>query len=970
MDGNKTLTANFEALTYTLETGIATIKGQVIDFWEQNGYVTRNPNKDVYTFNEQVTVTATPASGYTFAYWTGAASGTTATVTITMNDNKSLYAYFQEVQQTQYTLTTNASPSNGGSVSRNPNQTTYAPGTNVTVTATPANGYTFKGWSGASSSTNATVTITMNDNKTLTAGFGLPDAKQFTVYFNGNGTTGGTAPTALTADSGSNITLPDQQTMEKSGGYRFGGWNTNATGTGTNYAANAPYKVTGGATLYAVWIKTYNVTFNGNGTTAGIPDAVNNVDSGASITLPGPGNMTRTGYSFGRWNTNAAGTGTYYSAGASYTVTGNAIIYAKWIPIYTVTYNGNGNTGGNAPETVSVDSGTGITLSGHGTLAKTNYNFGGWNTNTGGTGTNYNAGTSYTVTGNVTLYVKWTAYPRYTVTYNGNGNTGGSVPTATTVDSGSTITLSGQGTLTKTGYNFGGWNTNTGGTGTNYNAGASYTVIGNVTLYVKWVAYPTYTVTYNGNGNTGGSVPTATTVDSGSVITLSGQGTLVKTGYNFGGWNTNSSGTGTNYSEGASYIVTGNVTLYAKWTAIAYTVTFNGNNNTSGNASASINADYGSSITLPSQGMLLRTGYNFGGWNTNSSSFGTNYSAGTSYAIVEDITLYAVWTPIDYKITYTLNGGTVTPANPASYMIETASFTISNPSRACYTFAGWTGSNNTTPQTSVSVVQGSTGDKSYAANWTALTYTLTTNVSPASGGTVSRSPNQISYSCGTSVTVTAILASGQTFMGWGDTRVGTTNPLPITMNSDTTLTAYFVQYGTLNDSRDGKKYNTVKINNRTWMAENLNYQTSSGSWCDNNTDTCTKYGRLYDWSTARTICPSGWYLPTDDDWRYLVLAVGGTGDIYNGLAAKNLKSTSGWYNNNGIDIYGFSALPSGGRYLNGSIDVGYDANWWTSTEMNLGEIKGVSWFMDSNNFYMVSTVSDKSIGYSVRCIQN
>ncbi|MDR1221020.1 MAG: InlB B-repeat-containing protein, partial [Treponema sp.] len=150
----------------------------------------------------------------------------------------------------------------------------------------------------------------------------------------------------------------------------------------------------------------------------------------------------------------------------------------------------------------------------------------------------------------------------YTVTYNANGGSG-TAPSAQTANSGSSVTLSGQGSLTYSGKTFNGWNTNSAGTGTAYTAGASLTVAGNSTLYAQWTAVQ-YTVTYNANGGSG-NAPSAQTVNAGSSATLSGKGSLTYSGKTFDGWNTNSSGTGTAYAAGASLTVAGNVTLYAQW---------------------------------------------------------------------------------------------------------------------------------------------------------------------------------------------------------------------------------------------------------------------------------------------------------------------------------------------------------------------------------------------------------------------
>ncbi|MFD1909877.1 InlB B-repeat-containing protein [Paenibacillus rhizoplanae] len=112
---------------------------------------------------------------------------------------------------------------------------------------------------------------------------------------------------------------------------------------------------------------------------------------------------------------------------------------------------------------------------------------------------------------NVTLYAQWTADPTYTVTYSGNGNTGGTVPTdSNSYAQNATVTVVGNtGSLVKTGNSFTGWNTAADGSGTSYAANATFDMgAANVTLYAQWTADPTYTVMYNGNGSTGGTVPT------------------------------------------------------------------------------------------------------------------------------------------------------------------------------------------------------------------------------------------------------------------------------------------------------------------------------------------------------------------------------------------------------------------------------------------------------------------------------
>ena len=113
---------------------------------------------------------------------------------------------------------------------------------------------------------------------------------------------------------------------------------------------------------------TYTVTFNANNGTGTVP-AIQTVNAGSSITLPNEGGLTRTGHTFGGWNTNASGTGTNYSAGSSYTVTDNITLFARWLPVGTttfiVTFNANGATNGIAPAAMTANSGSSITLPGN-----------------------------------------------------------------------------------------------------------------------------------------------------------------------------------------------------------------------------------------------------------------------------------------------------------------------------------------------------------------------------------------------------------------------------------------------------------------------------------------------------------------------------------------------------------------------------------------------------------------------------
>ena len=176
--------------------------------------------------------------------------------------------------------------------------------------------------------------------------------------------------------------------------------------------------------------------------------------------------------------------------------------------------------------------------------------------------------------------------------------------------------------------------------------------------------------------------------------------------------------------------------------------------------------------------------------------------------------------------------------------------------------------------------------------------------------------------------------------------------------------------GQFTDSRDGQTYKTVTIGTQTWMAQNLNYEMEN-SFCGD--DGCAKFGRYYKWEAAMDACPSGWRLPTMDEFETLFTAVGGKK-----VAGKMLKSTSGWKDKNdgtsgnGSDDFGFSALPAGYRKINGTFErVGDFSEFWSSTECDdpfnpdVYDV-AIGYYFDG----VIVDYSSRSEGYSVRCVKD
>ncbi len=169
---------------------------------------------------------------------------------------------------------------------------------------------------------------------------------------------------------------------------------------------------------------------------------------------------------------------------------------------------------------------------------------------------------------------------------------------------------------------------------------------------------------------------------------------------------------------------------------------------------------------------------------------------------------------------------------------------------------------------------------------------------------------------------------------------------------------------------DSNDFKTVVIGDQEWMAENLAIKPSRGNyWAyENNNANVSIYGYLYDWEAARSVCPSGWHLPTESDWNRLLTFVIANG--YGGSYAAALKATAShsppW---NGTDNFGFSALPAGLSYEGNFEGLGSKTYWWTATESSStrAHIFGL-WQLQAAAF---QGTSDKGAGgYSVRCVKD
>ncbi|HUW78909.1 MAG TPA: InlB B-repeat-containing protein, partial [Candidatus Nanopelagicaceae bacterium] len=540
--------------------------------------------------------------------------------------------YAQWVVPPSYTVTFDGSGATGGATA---SQTTNFP-TALTLNGFTRTGYSFAHWNTAANDSGTSyangATYSFAANLTLFAQWtALPS---HTVTFDGNGSTGGSmsaqtanVPTALTSNGFSRTD------------YVFEHWNTAPDHSGTEYGDGVIYAFNADVTLYAQWAPiTHTVTFVGNGSDGGAT-APQTTDASSPLTLNG---FTRTGYSFAHWNTAANDSGTSYANGATYSFAADLTLFAQWSLItHTVTFLGNSATGGSTAAQTAASS---MALTGNG-FTRTGYTFAHWNTSADGGGTSYSDGATYSFAADLILYAQWTPVPSHTVTFNGNGSTGGSTAAQTTNVS-TALTLNG---FTRTGYSFAHWTTFANGSGDTYSDGATYSFAADLTLYAQWTTMPSHTVTFNGNGATGGSMAAQSATEP---TTLTSNG-FTRTGYTFEHWNTAPDHSGIDYADGAAYSFAADVTLYAHWAALpSHTVTFLGNGSDGGATAPQTGAG---STSLTANG-FTRTGYAFNRWNTAANGSGIIYSDGQAYSFGADLTLYARWVAL----------ATVTAISPSS----------------------------------------------------------------------------------------------------------------------------------------------------------------------------------------------------------------------------------------------------------------------------------------------------------------
>jgi uncharacterized repeat protein (TIGR02543 family) len=463
---------------------------------------------------------------------------------------------------------------------------------------------------------------------------------------------------------------------------------------------------------------------------------------------------------------------------------------------YSITYNSNSSTDGTVPSASSWVTGASASLvsANTGALSRTGYTFEGWNSSNSGNGTNYAAtgSATYSTAADLVLYAKWSK-DTYFIEY---ASQGGSLVLSTSYQIGDNATLAAG--PSRTGYNFAGWaNTQNGAS-----VGATYAPsgIGTVTLYALWTAI-NYRVYYSSNSGDSGTVPSNTTnYNIGGTVTVVGNTSNVGlTGYTWGGWNTAANGLGTTYQAAATFAIgAGDVTLYAKWNAINYSVTYSAIGTNSGSVPTET-AFYNIGQTAPILGSngIKKTGYSFAGWTVASDGTGTVLNSGSGLVVgSNNIILYAKWEALTYAVTYSANGASGSPSvTSATYTTGGTSITLPTQNTMAkdgHTFSGWATSSNGTLLTSPFTTS---SDVNLVAVWTAIPYTIT--YIPNGG---SSTPTQASLTIGQTLTLANPISRSSSggisyqFAGWdsGSSIYQSGTTLPI-QTSNLSFTAVWVQ---------------------------------------------------------------------------------------------------------------------------------------------------------------------------------
>ncbi|WP_259420345.1 InlB B-repeat-containing protein [Lysinibacillus sp. A4] len=719
--GNKT--------AYTM-VNVTTLKAYSVSF-EVDGGSTVPAQTIVH--GEKATEPPPPTkAGHTFGGWYPSSTGNTPfNFDTAITGDTTIYAKWSPVTVT-HTVSFNV---DGGSAVASQ---TIAHGEKATEPPPPTKaGHTFGGWYPSSVGDTPFSFNTAITGDTIVYAKWIPVTVTHTVSFNVDG---GSTVASQTIAHGEKATEPPPPTKA---GHTFGGWYTSSVGD-TPFSFNTA--ITGDTIVYAKWSPvtvTHTVSFNVEG---GSAVASQTIAHGEKATEPPP--PTKAGHTFGGWYPSSTGNTPFnFDTG----ITGDTTIYAKWNPVtHTVSFNVDG---GSAVASQTIAHGEKATEPPPPT--KAGHTFGGWYpSSTGNTPFNFDTG----ITGDTTIYAKWNPVT-HTVSFNVDG---GSAVASQTIAHGEKATEPPP--PTKAGHTFGGWYpSSTGNTPFNFDTA----ITGDTIVYAKWSPVTvTHTVSFNVDG---GSAVASQTIAHGEKATEPPPPT--KAGHTFGGWYPSSTG---NTPFNFDTAITGDTTIYAKWSPVTHTVSFNVDG---GSTVASQTIAHGEKATEPPP--PTKAGHTFGGWYT-STTYTTPYDFNS--AITKHTTIYAKWIPITYTVSFDVNGGSAV-SNQTVEHGKKASQPAQKPTKAGYIFGGWYTSNAYT--TSYDFNSAITESTTIYAKWNPVMYTVSFDVD--GGSAISN--QTVEHGKKASQPTIEPTKAGYTFVGWY-----TNNAYTTPFKFDTAITASTVIY--------------------------------------------------------------------------------------------------------------------------------------------------------------------------------
>jgi len=672
-----TLYAKWSANTYTVK------------YNSNNGSGSMASVGHTYDVEKALSANTFTRTGYTFAGWSESTGGTATyadkqsveNLTATHGATVNLYAIWTAHT---YTIEYNA---NGGAGTTSSGNHTYDVEKALTSNGFTRTGYTFAGW--ATSTTGSVVYSDKQSVKNLTAANGVTvtlyakwTAHTYTVQYYANTGAGTMVSSVHTYDAAKALTTNSFTKI----GYTFSGWATSATGpvVYTNAQNVKNLTATNGAVipLYAVWTAhTYTVAYNANGGAGTMASVSHTYDFEKALTA---NSFTRVGYTFAGWSGSGA-TYTDKQSVKNLTSTNGAVVnlYAVWTAhTCTVKFYSNNGSGTVSDVVYTYDVEKALPAN---AFTRTGYSFSGWATSPSGPAV-YSEKQSVknlspTDGAIIKLYAVWTAHT-YTVKYNANGGVGTMPSVLHTYDVAKALT---DNAFTRTGYTYEGWATSPGGAVaySNKQNVNNLTATNDATfdLYAVWTAN-TYTVSFDADGGT--VSPTSQVKRFDSAYGKAADGTAAnalpmptKTGYTFSGWYASSDYSGTRITDSTVVATAANHTLFAKWTANNYTVTFNANGGTVSPTTQvkQFDSTYGKSADGTTDEALptpARAGFTFDGWWTAKDGGGTQVLNTTAFVTANNPTLFAKWTviPIEVEATGTMPEGAYGSAYSAAIAVE------------------------------------------------------------------------------------------------------------------------------------------------------------------------------------------------------------------------------------------------------------------------------------------------------------